>query len=132
MRRFFLLLVILANHHVAGKDNEVRIIDRVPNQPSLLRVRCQSKNDDLGLRTLYQGQSFNWFFNPRGFIDNTLFFCHFYWGSKQKIFNVYDKNIEKDYCDHVYDKTYCYWEARPDGFYVNSDSTPWIKITDWE
>ncbi|KAL7175052.1 hypothetical protein ACSBR2_028788 [Camellia fascicularis] len=98
MSKFFLLLVILAFHSVGTTLCEKQIISHhqliqqvelaevhvISNVPNPLRVRCQSKDNDFGMHTLNNGQDFFWRFRPR----HTLFFCHFYWGSKDKMFDV--------------------------------------------
>ncbi|KAI8529716.1 hypothetical protein RHMOL_Rhmol12G0246800 [Rhododendron molle] len=47
----------------------------------------------------------------------TLYFCHFYWGFKTRVFNVYDSSLNYDYC-LMTSKAHrtCYWEVRPDDF----------------
>ncbi|KAH7844030.1 hypothetical protein Vadar_023511 [Vaccinium darrowii] len=128
-RPLFLLLVILTFHLAAARYG-IHITSRVPNKPSPLRVRCQSKDDDFGMHTLYEGQEFKWYFN-RGL--TTLYFCHFYWGSKDKVFDVFNVTTTDDgYCNRTYgDAIECLWEARPDGFYVNNWERPWNKVNDW-
>ncbi|XP_052180221.1 S-protein homolog 4-like [Diospyros lotus] len=88
----------------------------VNNLPDPMRVRCQSKDDDLGLQTLQPRQDLTWRFVPNVFIDNTLFYCHFYWGSKDKFFDVYNHDMGS-HCSilHSKDKS-CYWSVRSDGF----------------
>ncbi|KAL6962101.1 hypothetical protein U1Q18_037055 [Sarracenia purpurea var. burkii] len=133
MRQIFFALLIVVGHLVDGFT--VHIIDQVPNNPTPLTLRCQSKDDDIGTHTLYTGQEIKWSFklNPFG---RTLFFCHFYWGSKDTSFTVYDKRIRDDCrrlggiaAPRAFDV--CYWEARTDGFYVSGDTIQWEKINNW-
>ncbi|XP_058217280.1 S-protein homolog 5-like [Rhododendron vialii] len=111
-RPLFLLFVALTFHFVYARTyhEAIHIISRVPNNPSPLRVRCQSKDTDFGMHTLYEGQEFVWFFNRA---LTTLYFCHFYWGSKDRSFAVYDLRIFVNYCAYEDDKDHCKWEARP-------------------
>ncbi|KAL7224876.1 hypothetical protein ACSBR1_026200 [Camellia fascicularis] len=92
----------------------VHVISKVPNNPSPLVVRCQSKTTDFGNHTLYTDQEFYWKFSPNIF-GRTLYFCHFYSGSKNKIIDVYNQDID-GLCDNN-DLVECYWQASPDGFY---------------
>ncbi|KAG5520751.1 hypothetical protein RHGRI_033362 [Rhododendron griersonianum] len=61
-------------------DVGVHIISGVPNNPTPLWARCQSKDDDLGMQRINNGQSFSWKFTTNVW-GSTLFLCHFYWGS---------------------------------------------------
>ncbi|KAG5523588.1 hypothetical protein RHGRI_035402 [Rhododendron griersonianum] len=81
--------------HAISDDTLVQIFSRVPDKPTPLNLRCQSKDDDIGYHTLHTGQDLHWSFN-RNFWGTTLFFCHFYWGSKTRVFNVYDSSINYD------------------------------------
>ncbi|KAG5524852.1 hypothetical protein RHGRI_031504 [Rhododendron griersonianum] len=50
-----------------------------------MTFRCQSKDDDMGTRTTKYREDFHWRFVPNVW-GKTLYFCHFYWGSKQRVF----------------------------------------------
>ncbi|KAI8560835.1 hypothetical protein RHMOL_Rhmol04G0286500 [Rhododendron molle] len=76
------------------------------------------------------GAEFKWKFRIN-FFETTLFFCHFYWGSKDKSFVTYDKNIDLKYCREKSDQYNCYWEARPDGFYISGDQKSWKLLNKW-
>ena len=141
MTRFFLPLVIVTCHLLCTqmlceqqafqffRSVEVHIISGVPNTPKPLRFRCQSKDDDLGEHTLNTGQEFNWKFSPN-ILGTTLFFCHFYWNSKDRSFAVYDDRL-RDLCSDSF-KSQCYWVAKPDGFYLSKDNKSiGRKINNW-
>ncbi|CAL5419849.1 unnamed protein product [Camellia sinensis] len=110
---------------------EVHIINDLPtNSHFFLLVRCQSKDDDFGMHKLESGEEFYWRFKPN-IIKTTLFFCHFYWDTKDAIFNVYDRKLDDDYCCKF---NTCYWSVRDDGFYFSGDNTAqatWSKFNDW-
>ncbi|KAG5527724.1 hypothetical protein RHGRI_028609 [Rhododendron griersonianum] len=110
----------------------VHIISAVPDQPTPLTVRCQSKDDDFGNHTLYYRQEFLWRFVPDFFLGRTVFFCHFYWGSKQNIFDVYNDRIGL-VCGQFSDSGHnCYVEARSDAFYISrghASSSIFYKVT---
>ncbi|KAH7849424.1 hypothetical protein Vadar_017661 [Vaccinium darrowii] len=127
----FLLLVVFTFHLVSAQaPTEVKITSRVPNQPSPLQVRCQSKDTDIGMHTLYEDQEIHWHFHRK--MWSTLFFCHFYWNSKDRRFAVFDLRISSNHCKSEPESimTECFWEARPDGFYID-DGDNWTKINDW-
>ncbi|KAI8560829.1 hypothetical protein RHMOL_Rhmol04G0286500 [Rhododendron molle] len=105
----------------------LHIISRIPNE---LLLRCQSADDDLGNHTLSTGEEFKWNFHPN-FFGTTLFFCHFYWGSKDKSVVTYDNNIDWKYCHETSNYYNCYWEARPDGFYASGDQKSWKLLNKW-
>ncbi|KAH7849041.1 hypothetical protein Vadar_012091 [Vaccinium darrowii] len=108
--------------------SRVKITSRVPNKPSPLRVRCQSKDTDIGMHTLYEGEELVWNFRKK--LWSTLYFCHFYWNSKDRSCAVFDRRIYTYHCKTELRVTECYWEARPDGFYID-DGDKWTKINDW-
>lgn len=125
------LLALLTISHLAyaRKDIVVHIISRVPKDPTSLQIHCKSKDNNLGMHFLDNGQEFNWTFTPN-FIGTTLFFCDFKWGSKFRSFAVYDRRIN-GYCANLSGFYDCYWEARLDGFYLSKDNHTWEKLNFW-
>ncbi|CAL1384429.1 unnamed protein product [Linum trigynum] len=75
-----------------------------------LLVHCKSANDDLGVRWLDPGKSFDWTFYPH-FFTYTLFFCAFRWevGAHLKWFDIYKQQRDDEVCK------YCHWAIRRDG-----------------
>ncbi|CAN4081119.1 unnamed protein product [Withania somnifera] len=75
-------------------------------------------DDDLGDHYPAINEDFNWSFCG-SFSNRTLFFCHFWWNSKDKAFDVFN---DDKYCvnDSIVVNTlnYCKWEVRLDGFYL--------------
>ncbi|CAI9290541.1 unnamed protein product [Lactuca saligna] len=55
-----------------------------------LEFRCQSKDDDLGMVTRNAGEIYDIKFCLNVW-KSTVFFCHFYWESKQRMFEVWLK-----------------------------------------
>lgn len=97
----------------------VRITDQLPNNSSPLRVHCQSKDDDLGYHDLHPSESVHWEFGVN-FSGSTLYFCHFWWGKKDAVFDVYTYPWSKDYCGNgLLFTNKCLWFVQEDGFYVN-------------
>ncbi|PWA97238.1 plant self-incompatibility S1 [Artemisia annua] len=97
------------------------IINDIPED---IVVHVNSKDDDLGNRTLPLGGSRDWSFCAPGW---TLFRGEFWWGSKYISFNVFDGYVD-DNCDTkslVHRTRHCYWLIRPDGFYMSSKNNTW-------
>ncbi|KAL2469550.1 Plant self-incompatibility protein S1 family [Abeliophyllum distichum] len=127
-----LVQVLTAFHVTRGYD--VHVVNGLPDSPNPLWVHCASGNDDLGERILHENEDFHWHFRD-GILGRTLFFCHFWWGSKQRSFEVFH-NPEK--CEFGYgrhDHNPCYWLVKPDGFYFSNLFPPppssLKKIYDW-
>ncbi|KAL7213630.1 hypothetical protein ACSBR2_016209 [Camellia fascicularis] len=136
MKKSFILLVILTFHLLCSTTMSglfpsywVYIINNLPANSNSLQVHCQSKDNDLGMRTLQTNQEFNWFFRVN-FIGTTLFFCHFYWNTKNISFAVYDSRLDS-YCSTALQDNYCYWSVRADGFHISNDEMTWIEINNW-
>ncbi|KAK3017543.1 hypothetical protein RJ639_007415 [Escallonia herrerae] len=115
---------------------ELHVISRIPQSYPPLTIRCQSKDDDLGYHTLYAGDDFHWRFR-NNVIGTTLFFCHFWWDSKQKVFDVFNMKVWADKCkvNNFGSLNTCYWMVNNLGFFFTnrySESGYWEKIYDWE
>lgn len=93
-----------------------------------IRVHCQSKDDDLGFHTLLPGEEFHWRFREN-FWATTLYFCHFWWGSKDANFIVFDQNLSVK-CNNPSHQ--CCWKADELGFFFSySNSGPWLYMHGW-
>lgn len=77
-----------------------------------MKVHCASGNDDLGNRTLTVNKDWTWSFCDNFFVTNTLFFCHLWWGLKNRSFDVYASKWPVD-CPG----RFCLWVAKSDGIY---------------
>ncbi|KAG5560488.1 hypothetical protein RHGRI_003714 [Rhododendron griersonianum] len=55
----------------------------------------------------------------------------FYWGSKDRIFAVYDRKLLQLCKFSENPNPNCYWVARPDSFYISSDNKTWMKENEW-
>lgn len=94
-----------------------------------ITVHCQSKDDDLGYRTLHYQDEQYWHFCEQVFF-RTLYFCHFWWGSKDQMFDVFNGSIVNSCERHELDYNTCYWLVRPDGFYFSKHHHHFPS--DWE
>ena len=98
------------------EDNWVRIVNLLPKNSKPLRLHCAAGDDDLGFHNIIVGQEFKWNFCPNIF-GTTLYFCHFWWDTKQIAFDVYkseDPNITKSF--NVF-------AMKSDGIYLAHDNS---------
>ncbi|KAG5531297.1 hypothetical protein RHGRI_026043 [Rhododendron griersonianum] len=128
MNRSSLLLALLTIFHLAYARDDIvlHITSLVPNDPPL-QFLCHLKDFDFGPYSLSKDQERQMKLAPTNITDAVTLFCNFTWGHKVKNFAVYDKNINA-YCEGSYD---CYWEARPDGFYLSKNNSTWKKFNTW-
>ncbi|KAL8052104.1 hypothetical protein ABFS82_06G188600 [Erythranthe guttata] len=106
----------------------IKVLNNLPQGSGSLQMHCASKDDDLGNRTLAVGDEFDWTFCDH-FLSKTLFFCHLWWGARQKAFDVYDKDLSQGKRHEFY-----LWAAQSDGIYLGtSDSTQsLVKVYSWD
>ncbi|WMV44317.1 hypothetical protein MTR67_037702 [Solanum verrucosum] len=124
----FLLDLVLAKSNGWITNNvEVHIINALPPNSKPLALHCKSGDDDLGNKTISTHDEFDIYFNEKLF-GGTLFFCHFWWNSKNIVFDVYNNHVskssEKD-CGRLNpDLMECYWKVQEDGFYFGAHRYP--------
>ncbi|GAV91251.1 Self-incomp_S1 domain-containing protein, partial [Cephalotus follicularis] len=73
-------------------------------------VHCKSKDDDLGVRVLSQGNYFGFTFNINLW-RTTLFFCGFTSQYGRGVYDIVKARRDSHRCTH------CSWEVREDGVY---------------
>lgn len=74
----------------------VQIINTL-DPPSLLRVHCKSKDDDLGFHVLESGKDYQFTFTPSIIIaKTTLFFCNFAWPQQPSVHYLEVYNEDRD------------------------------------
>ncbi|GJW67229.1 plant self-incompatibility S1 [Tanacetum coccineum] len=101
----------------------VNVVDDI-NSKELIQVHCKSKNDDIGMKSIGFGQSVDWKFCETIITPGTLYFCHFYKGNQEQVFDVFNDKI-KHTCrekDRKMDYWACTWLIRSDGFYIRDRS----------
>ncbi|KAM7462244.1 hypothetical protein LguiA_030383 [Lonicera macranthoides] len=144
--RLFILFLVFSVFHVSyvtcfhlSRGFEIHIINGFPNNSYPLKLRCQSKDNDLGDHDLQRSEEFYWKFHNHLF-GRTLYFCHFYWGDIDKSVDVFNDEKRFPSCDD--DKSTkvgkCYWLVKDDGFYSCQGfceanvSRSWKKIYSWK
>ncbi|KAL3359925.1 hypothetical protein AABB24_016429 [Solanum stoloniferum] len=135
---FLLLLLITPNFDLSlvkgcffSPTYQVRIINKLPSNTPQLQVHCASKDDEIANDYLDIDEDLHWSF-CESFFENTLYFCHFWWGSMNKSITVFD---DAGSCVHhgLYANylNYYKWEVRQDGFYLEMYNTTDIKNTSY-
>lgn len=111
---FFLLFFII--YEVSARScflshYHVYLTNKIPNSAPITH-HCRSKDDDLGLRTLYNNQTSDIEFCG-AIHGRTLFWCHITWNKNSLSFDIFNSRISLLFCS---DK--CTWVMKPDGIYV--------------
>ncbi|KAL7105778.1 hypothetical protein ACP275_07G066600 [Erythranthe tilingii] len=128
-------LILLSFNFIYGiearkrRSHSIKVFNRMSQDTTPVTVHCASGDYDVGNRTLYYRQDFNWQFKTN-FWGTTLFFCRFWWGPKTKAFDVFKAKWDRDEYHHTY--TY---EVNEQGFYVGYDEEPSDQmhgVNNWE
>ncbi|KZV37388.1 hypothetical protein F511_01256 [Dorcoceras hygrometricum] len=96
----------------------VYVVNKLPPNSPPFAVRCQSKDDDLGNRTVGINQMYDFTFCENPY--TTLFFCHLWWNGKSLAFDAFNNAWQDNRCVHGD----CYYEARADGIYFSGHYPP--------
>ncbi|KAK4734529.1 hypothetical protein R3W88_008790 [Solanum pinnatisectum] len=112
----------------------VHIINALSNNDVLFSVQCESKDDDLGLKTPKVGDDYNFSFRGN-VLGTTRFYCHYSWGSKKQFFDVFNSQMyQSRECGRISGNDYeCFWKVQDDGFYFAAHNSPesYTKKYDW-
>ncbi|XP_071718410.1 S-protein homolog 18-like [Rutidosis leptorrhynchoides] len=115
----------------------INVVNDIDNNKAPIQVHCKSKDDDIGMKSLGFHQSVDWKFCEKVITPSTLYFCHFYMGNKEQVFDVFN-DTHKSLCqetDKSKDYWACTWLVRPDGFYIvdrKDGGEKVVKIHDWK
>ncbi|MCD7469538.1 hypothetical protein HAX54_008642 [Datura stramonium] len=120
---FVINIVMMTNALKFNPTITERFINGLPKNTPVLKVHCQSKDDDVGVRTLKVGEKFDFSFH-QNFLGNTHFYCKFEWGSKSNTFDVFYK--QKSPCRFKLFKAdiYCTWLMRDSGIFFARSKNP--------
>ncbi|XP_019176851.1 PREDICTED: uncharacterized protein LOC109172157 [Ipomoea nil] len=127
---FLLLLSLMISQscwHVDGRGIKTTIFlnNQLPQESDVFKVHCFSKDNDLGYHDVSKDNSpFAWSFSEN-FWGTTLFACHFWWGSKDKAFDVFGGAIHPkiDPTKKFHAGKYYYY-VRSDAFYLSHNGNP--------
>ncbi|OMP02602.1 Plant self-incompatibility S1 [Corchorus olitorius] len=119
-----LLVMELASTQVSGKKH-VHVTSAMGDGETIY-VHCKSKDNDLGVQKLENGQGFQWSFHVNLF-RTTLFYCNVSWRDISDFyFDAYDYQRDRYVCSD------CRWLFAPEGLYSwNDDNQGWVFRYDW-
>ncbi|OIT37127.1 hypothetical protein A4A49_59295 [Nicotiana attenuata] len=139
----FLLFIIMpynihGGYHCNFADiaRQVHILNNLPENTPQLELHCASGDDDFGFNYPGLRTDFRWEFCS---YHNTLYFCHFWWGNKNTVFDVFN-NVDycvKDESNFIPEGTKrCIYNVLADGIYIgyedaNSGQIIYQKYRDW-
>lgn len=135
MKKFLLLILLLVEIFILQEfvdgckftsEHTVYVVSNLPSNSQPLKVHCASGDDELGYHFLRPNQNFHWKFCAN-FYPDTLFFCHFWWESKDKVFDVYKEKLTGIHT------LQSWWVAKSDGIYFSNQTQPTLleKRHDW-
>ncbi|KAK9733401.1 hypothetical protein RND81_04G065900, partial [Saponaria officinalis] len=97
----------------------VHIINNFTDGSKPLIFRCQSGDDDLGVKSLAKGREFHFTFGLQIF-TRTLFFCRLRRGNAyNRSFDVFRDPLDIHLCKFKHIDGEYYWQARKDGIYFS-------------
>ncbi|KAK4732715.1 hypothetical protein R3W88_025703 [Solanum pinnatisectum] len=126
----FLLLIIPYNIQCYDcqipflPKHEVHVLNNLSlDSTYILEVHCSSGNDDLGHNFPKVGNDFRMISDGdfAGCMSKTLYCCHFWWGNKDLVFDVFN---DLYYCVHdgvsfvPKGTRKCIWDVKYDGIYL--------------
>ncbi|EPS72822.1 hypothetical protein M569_01930, partial [Genlisea aurea] len=91
-------------------SRDVFVYRNITSDSAPVKVHCFSGDDDFGDHMLYGKQYFKFSFCPNYF-PTTEFFCHLWWGNKEKGFVAFKQKTFKNYDSTI-------WLAKDDGIYM--------------
>ncbi|KAK4341596.1 hypothetical protein RND71_040097 [Anisodus tanguticus] len=111
------------------------VLSQLPYNSDKLEIHCASKNNDFAHQYLNANEVFHWQFCNNVW-HTTKFFCHFWWESKERSFEVFN---DQDYCindggEVPYETRRCVWAVFDCGFYLgyfNGSEIVLNKYMDW-
>ncbi|KAM7279207.1 hypothetical protein ACFE04_006341 [Oxalis oulophora] len=111
---FLIVFILLVLSKPIFSNIHVRIINKLGNNRPMM-IRCQSKDDDLGLITVPDGYQIEWKFSI-DFLGRTLFFCDVKWDNSLgwHHFDAYSYQTDSDRCPE-----HCIWVISKDGLLFN-------------
>ncbi|GFP96201.1 hypothetical protein PHJA_001764200 [Phtheirospermum japonicum] len=85
----------------------VRVYNNLGNDINLT-LHCKSRDNDLGIQLLANGDSFQWKFHPNIF-GTTTFYCSMEWNDKSGSFDLYVDQRDSERC------IVCVWKVTQNG-----------------
>ncbi|KAK4732685.1 hypothetical protein R3W88_025673 [Solanum pinnatisectum] len=117
-----LVLSILLFVQQTNAATTCHIVDGIEKNDPPIKFHCASGNDDLGIHYPKFNDDFKFKFGFNLFRE-TVFFCHFWWGTIDAIFEVY-RDSGNCGAEGGLDSGTCYWLIKEDGFYFAPKYNP--------
>ncbi|KAK4732676.1 hypothetical protein R3W88_025664 [Solanum pinnatisectum] len=117
-----LVLSILLFVQQTNAATTCHIVDGIEKNDPPIKFHCASGNDDLGIHYPKFNDDFKFKFGFNLFRE-TVFFCHFWWGTKDAMFEVY-RDSGNCGAEGGLDSGTCYWLIKEDGFYFAPKYNP--------
>uniref|UniRef100_M1A4V6 S-protein homolog n=1 Tax=Solanum tuberosum TaxID=4113 RepID=M1A4V6_SOLTU len=123
----FILSIInhmqIINAFTLHSNYTLRFVSGLPQNTDLLKVHCQSRDDDIGDRILKPGDHFDFSFHMN-LAETTLYHCGFFWGPKHNNFDVFKR--WHGYCGSIklFQNGYCTWLMKDSGIYFALGPNP--------
>ncbi|KAL7124373.1 hypothetical protein ABFS83_14G044100 [Erythranthe nasuta] len=114
----FLYLVHMIEATSLLQKHHIHIYNELPTNIASFFVYCASRDDVVANQTLNSGDQLSWSFRSN-WLGTTLYYCKFWWGSKQSSFDVFDAHWYVTYNTLNY-------VAREDGFYRSHDQDNYL------
>ncbi|KAL3745969.1 hypothetical protein ACJRO7_014983 [Eucalyptus globulus] len=121
------LLIVIVLVIPKGNVSATKKVVRVQNDLGevTLMVHCRSKDDDVGVHYLSNGNYTTWPFGDS--LIRTIFWCTIKWNGEKEDFTVYDSLRDRVRC-----WLKCWWSVRPDGAYsFNEKTQKYEKLYAW-
>lgn len=114
-----------------GPKYTLYIHNNLPNNSTApLVMHCQSKDDDLGWRTLNVGEEFHWSFRVNLW-QSTLFFCRMEWEQRVKTITVFTQKHEGHDCETAKNLVPIFWSVQESGFFFRCKNSAAKKKYPW-
>uniref|UniRef100_A0A0V0H514 S-protein homolog n=1 Tax=Solanum chacoense TaxID=4108 RepID=A0A0V0H514_SOLCH len=134
---FLLLIILFINilHLKSVNSFQVQVVNNIDPTKfpfNSIKIHCASKDNDMGFHDLSPNNKFEWSFKEKYFA-NTMFFCHFWWGLKERafeVFNVFQGCIRDS---PLSPRTLlCKWTVTDKGFFLEDASGKKYNPYTWE
>uniref|UniRef100_M1AGG2 S-protein homolog n=1 Tax=Solanum tuberosum TaxID=4113 RepID=M1AGG2_SOLTU len=136
---FLLLIILFINilnlKNVVASSFHVQVVNNIDPTRfpfNSIKLHCASKDNDMGFHDITPNNQFEWTFKE-GYFSNTLFFCHFWWGLKERafeVFNVFHGCIKNAPLNP--DTRLCKWTITDIGFFLEDDKGKKYIAYAWE
>ncbi|PRQ41577.1 putative plant self-incompatibility S1 [Rosa chinensis] len=113
-----------ASINFPGTKKFVRIVNNL-SKGERLNFHCQSKDNDIGVRSLAVNEQYEFSFRINIW-RTTLFFCRLWYSDKHAEFVAF--KVSYDFYQDCGNQDHCIWTAKEDGVYLKDElEIFWVK-----